>query len=316
MLYITKKLNKGGGVRHSTRTNWRKYSWENWWIEIAWGKDEEKTHRRHCLHKAIILYTPKKRATHFHYHMQTNIGMFLWDWHQFKGNQTIYHSPVLQSHQEPPNWGQQERHPLFLNHPPSPECPGRGRWLLSGWEMGSCHYCSLPALLTDHSYSGWKRPLSPAFDWSPPRGVCHQRTQCSTRRWKQVVSFRPHSDIIPPWKPQHPTQLVFQEFVGLSQWELVAQEGSSGWCLCGSQERSEGQALCQPEWGAAFTAAEVRISASRIEFTTWTKQFSKTSIWTTAQSHLFWSWKVQQTKGWFFRNSALWSMACSLIFFH
>lgn len=164
MLYITKKLNKGGGVRHSTRTNWRKYSWENWWIEIAWGKDEEKTHRRHCLHKAIILYTPKKEQ-----HISITIckqilACFYGIGINSKGTR-LFTTAQYSSHIKNPQTGDSRSviHSFWTIHPPQSVLAGGGGCSRGGrWAAVTTALC-LPSSLTTVIQAGkdpWAQPLT------------------------------------------------------------------------------------------------------------------------------------------------------------
>lgn len=153
--------------------------------------------------------------------------MILWDWHQSKENQSVYHSPALQSHWEHPNWVQQEHHPFFE---PSilPRVSWQGKVAAVGVGEGQA-----PLLLSAcpphwaQSYSGWKRPLSPIFGCSPPWGVT---TEGHGSPWgggsTRSLSHSAQA-LFPRGSHNIPTQLVFQEPAALP----VRAGGSKKWIL-------------------------------------------------------------------------------------
>lgn len=174
---------------------------------------------------------------------------------------------------------------LWTIHPPQGVLEGGGGCCRGGRGAGTTTALCLPSSLITELFRLEKTP-EPNLWLLITLRCCHQRTWCSMRRWKQVVPFTPHSDIIPLWKPQHPHSADISGVCNSPSGSWWQQEVNSGCCLHGSREHSEGPLPARVK-SCFHSLTEARLPARRTEFTTWTKQIWKTSIWITAQSHLF-----------------------------
>lgn len=162
--------------------------------------------------------------------------MILWDWHKFKGNQSTDHSAALQSHWEHPNWGQQKCHPLF-----EPFVLPRVSWQgeVAAIMVGEGQAPLLLSACSPHwpqSYSGWKRPLSPTFDCSPPWGAVLKDTVLNEEMEAGCTFHTPLGHYSPMEAITSPLSIsgICSSPSG-SWWQ---QEVNTGYCLHGGQEHS------------------------------------------------------------------------------